>query len=57
MIDLTPIANAIISLAALLITTFLIPWIKANSVEADGGKPCKTKPHTDDRIQVISMWF
>lgn len=29
MIDLTPIANAIISLAALLITTFLIPWIKA----------------------------
>ncbi len=29
MIDLTPIANAIISLSALLITTFLIPWIKA----------------------------
>ena len=29
MIDLTPIANAIITLAALLITTFLIPWIKA----------------------------
>ena len=29
MVDLTPIANAIISLLALLITTFLIPWIKA----------------------------
>lgn len=29
MIDLTPIANAVITLAALLITTFLIPWIKA----------------------------
>ena len=29
MIDLTPIANALISLLALLITTFLIPWIKA----------------------------
>lgn len=27
-IDLTPIANAVITLAALLITTFLIPWIK-----------------------------
>lgn len=29
MIDITPIANAVITLAALLITTFLIPWIKA----------------------------
>lgn len=28
MIDLTPIVNALITLAALLITTFLIPWIK-----------------------------
>lgn len=29
MIDLTPIANAVITLVALLVTTFLIPWIKA----------------------------
>jgi len=29
MIDLTPIANALITLCAMLITTFLIPWIKA----------------------------
>lgn len=29
MVDLTPIVNAIITLAALLITTFLIPWIKS----------------------------
>lgn len=28
MIDLTPIVNAVITLAALLITTFLIPWIR-----------------------------
>jgi len=28
MIDLTPILNAIIALAAALITGFLIPWIK-----------------------------
>lgn len=28
MIDLTPIVNAAITLAALLITTFLIPWIR-----------------------------
>ena len=109
MIDLTPIANAIISLAALLITTFLIPWIKTKvsteklaeiqkwttiAVEAaemiyresgmgEAKKKYvdnylksktlaaesmsakvnmtrfrrKTKPHSDDRIQVISMWF
>ena len=29
MIDLTPIANAVISLLALLITAFLVPWLKA----------------------------
>lgn len=29
MIDLTPIANAVITLVALLITAFLIPWLKA----------------------------
>lgn len=28
MIDLTPIVNAVITLLALLITTFLIPWIR-----------------------------
>ena len=28
MTDLTPIVNAVISLAVVLITTFLIPWIK-----------------------------
>ena len=28
MIDLTPIVNAIITLVALLLTTFLIPWIR-----------------------------
>ena len=28
MIDLTPIANAVIMLIAALITTFLVPWIK-----------------------------
>ena len=30
MIDLTPIINAAIVLIAALVTTFLIPWIKAN---------------------------
>ena len=30
-IDLTPIANAVITLVALLITTFLIPWLKAKA--------------------------
>lgn len=28
MIDITPIVNAVIMLAAALITTFFIPWIK-----------------------------
>lgn len=28
MIDLTPIVNALITLIALLLTTFLIPWIR-----------------------------
>lgn len=28
MVDLTPIVNAVITLAAALITAFLIPWIK-----------------------------
>lgn len=28
MIDLTPIVNALITLVALLLTTFLIPWIR-----------------------------
>lgn len=30
-IDLTPIVNAVITLVALLITTFLIPWLKAKA--------------------------
>lgn len=30
MIDLTPVLQAVISLAAVLITSLLIPWIKAN---------------------------
>lgn len=30
-IDLTPIANAVITLVALLITTFLIPWLKTKA--------------------------
>lgn len=31
MIDLTPIINAVIALLAMLITTFLLPWLKANA--------------------------
>ena len=30
MIDITPVVNAAIMLVAILLTTFLIPWIKAN---------------------------
>lgn len=30
MIDLTPVLQAVISLVAVLITSLLIPWIKAN---------------------------
>lgn len=33
MIDLTPIINAAILLVAALVTTFLVPWIKANTDE------------------------
>lgn len=33
MIDLTKLMNAVIALAAALITTFLIPWIKAHTKE------------------------
>lgn len=31
MIDLTPIINAVIALLAMLVTTFLVPWLKANA--------------------------
>ncbi len=31
MIDLTPIIEAVIALAAMLITAFLIPWIKSKT--------------------------
>lgn len=34
MIDLTQLAQAIISVVALLITTFVIPWIKAKVSDA-----------------------
>lgn len=34
MIDLTPIVNAVITLVALLITTFLLPWIKGKTDES-----------------------
>lgn len=35
MIDLTPIINAAILLVAALVTTFLVPWIKANTDEIE----------------------
>lgn len=35
MTDLTPIINAVIALAAALITAFVIPWIKKNTTEKD----------------------
>lgn len=35
MIDLTPIINAAILLVAALVTTFLVPWIKANPDEIE----------------------
>lgn len=31
MIDITPIINAVIALAAALITVFVIPWVRANT--------------------------
>lgn len=33
MVDITPVINALVALAAALITVFLIPWIKANTTE------------------------
>lgn len=35
MIDLTPIINAAILLVTALVTTFLVPWIKANTDEIE----------------------
>lgn len=35
MIDLTPVINAVIALAAALITAFVIPWIKRNTSAKD----------------------
>jgi hypothetical protein len=35
MIDITPILQAIISLAAALITAFLLPWLKAKLTESE----------------------
>ncbi len=33
-IDLTPIVNAVITLITLIITAFLIPWIKSKTTES-----------------------
>jgi len=38
MINLTPLFNALIALVAILISTFLIPWIKANVDEKKQAK-------------------
>lgn len=38
MIDITPIVNAVIMLAAALITTFLVPWIKGKVDEQNLNK-------------------
>lgn len=35
MTDLTPIINAVIALAAALITAFVIPWIRRNTTQKD----------------------
>ena len=35
MTDLTPVINAVIALAAALITAFVIPWIKRNTSSKD----------------------
>lgn len=35
MIDLTPVINAVIVLAAALITAFVIPWVKRNTTAQD----------------------
>ena len=35
MTDLTPVINAVIALAAALITAFVVPWIKRNTSEKD----------------------
>ena len=34
MIDITPLLNALIAVAAVLITVFLIPWIKSRTTTA-----------------------
>ena len=34
MIDITPLVNALIAVAAVLITVFLIPWIKSRTTTA-----------------------
>lgn len=33
MTDITPIVNAVIALAAAVVTAFVIPWIKSNTTE------------------------
>jgi hypothetical protein len=35
MTDLTPVINALIAVAATLITAFVIPWIKRNTTQKD----------------------
>lgn len=42
MIDITPIVNAVIMLAAALITTFVVPWIKGK-IDAE-------------KLELISRW-
>lgn len=38
MIDLTPLLQAVISLAAALVTVYLIPWIKAKTTAEEQAK-------------------
>ena len=54
MIDLTPIVNALITLLGLLLTTFLIPWIK---VKVSAEKLEQVKKWTSVGVKAAEMIY
>lgn len=54
MIDLTPIVNALVTLLGLLLTTFLIPWIK---VKVSAEKLEQVKKWTSVGVKAAEMIY
>ena len=57
MIDLTPVINAAIALAAALITAFLIPWIRRKTTAHDREEMLRLVEIAVAAAQRLSHWL